>query len=143
MALRLASRSVALVMMFLRLRPVDRPNVGPERDAFPTWSVIPALFGTRSRPELDGLLRHLNGSGSRSHCSGLSPRKLHAMRRWAWRHLDWHEAVDSIIASEAAEFRAMATSAEPRSGTGSGVTTRVLGSAKAREVSTVKAVTAT
>jgi 1,4-dihydroxy-2-naphthoyl-CoA synthase len=65
------------------------------------------------------------------------------MRRWAWRHLDWHEAVDSIIASEAAEFRAMATSAEPRSGTGSGVTTRVLGSAKAREVSTVKAVTAT
>jgi hypothetical protein len=32
---------------------VYRPNVGPERDAFPTWSVIPALFGTRSLPELD------------------------------------------------------------------------------------------
>jgi hypothetical protein len=37
----------------LRPSPGYRPNVGPGLDAFPTWSVIPALFGTRSRPELD------------------------------------------------------------------------------------------
>jgi hypothetical protein len=34
-------------------------------------------------------------------------RKLHALRQWAWQHLHWHEAVDSIIASDVAQVRAM------------------------------------
>jgi hypothetical protein len=34
-------------------------------------------------------------------------RKLHALRQWPWRHLHWHEAVDSIIASDVARVRAM------------------------------------
>jgi hypothetical protein len=35
-------------------------------------------------------------------------RKLHAIRRWGWEHLHWHEDVDRIIASGVARLRMLA-----------------------------------
>jgi hypothetical protein len=34
-------------------------------------------------------------------------RKFHAFRQRAWRHLDWHDEVDGIIASDVAKVRAL------------------------------------
>jgi hypothetical protein len=39
-------------------------------------------------------------------------RKLHTLRAWLWQHLNWHEAVDRIIASGVARLRTLAETSE-------------------------------